>query len=120
MLKPDIYESIPDVMHCIVTCFLLGHNESYVESIGSNLKHHYPANRNTTLEHLEEEIIVAWNGPNIPHCDGIVKATIYNMHGAVEWHFHRKSSARRLKFVKISEAVDSLLTKKSTIFLESY
>ena len=63
MVKSELYSGIPDV-----TCFFKGHNESYVESIGSKLKHHNLPNRNITLEHLEEELIVAWNGPEIPHC----------------------------------------------------
>ena len=67
MVKSELYSGIPDAMQCIVTCFFMGHNESYVESIGSKLKHHNPPNRNITLEHLEEEFIVAWNGPEIPH-----------------------------------------------------
>ena len=62
MVKSEFF-GIPDVMQCIVTCFFMGHNESYVESIGSKLKHHNPPNHNITLEHLEGESIVAWNGP---------------------------------------------------------
>ena len=52
MIKPQLHESIPDFMNCIVTCFLIGHNESYVESIGSKLAYHAPNHRNTTLGHL--------------------------------------------------------------------
>ena len=76
MIHKNLYESISDVMQCIVTCFFFGHNESYVESIGSVLKHHYPTNRNVTLAHLEDEVVVAWNGPPIPHADRLIKASI--------------------------------------------
>ena len=76
MVKSELYSGIPDVMQCIVTCLFMGHNESFVESIGSKLKHHNPPNRNITSEHLEEELIVAWVGPEISHCDIIVKETI--------------------------------------------
>ena len=40
MVKPELYNAIPDVMQCIVTFFFIGHNESYVESIVSKVKHH--------------------------------------------------------------------------------
>ena len=80
-------------MQCVVTCFLIRHNESYVEGIGSILKQYNPSNRNISLDHLEEEVIVAWNGPDIPHCDNIVKDTINTMHGVGQWHFVRKSAA---------------------------
>ena len=32
----QLYDAVPDVMQCIVTNFLLGHNESYVESRNIN------------------------------------------------------------------------------------
>ena len=60
---------------------------------------------------------VAWNGPSIPHSDGFIKGALDSMHGAGHWHFYREFSARRLKFFKVSEAVDSLLSIKSTFFL---
>ena len=117
MRKPDLYESIPDVIACVVTCFLLGHNESYVESMGSKLKYHNPEKRNITITHLEDEMTVAWNGSSIPHSDRLIKEAVDSMHGAGHWHFYRESSARRLKFFKVSEAVDSLLNIKSKFFL---
>ena len=120
MIKPQLHESIPDFMNCIVTCFLIGHNESYVESIGSKLAYHAPNHRNTTLGHLCQEIIIAWNCPNIPHCDNIVKDTIDHMPGIGRWHFQRISSSNRLKFFKVSEAVDSLSNIKSHFFLDKF
>ena len=59
MRKSDLYESIPDVMTYVVTCFLLEHNVSYVESIGSKLKYHNPEKRNITITHLGDEMTVA-------------------------------------------------------------
>ena len=102
MRKPDLCESIPDVMTCVVTCFLLGHNESYVESMGSKLKYHNPEKRNITITHLEDEMTVAWNGPSIPHSDGLIKEAIDCMHGAGHWHFYRESVAlSSLKYLKL-------------------
>ena len=115
MVKSE-FSVIPDVMQCIVTCFFMGHNESYVESIGSKLKHRNPPNRNITLEHLEEELIVAWNGSEEPHCDILVKETIELMHGPGKWHFQRSSHVSHLKFYEVSESVDNLHNRKSNFF----
>ena len=38
MLKEDLYQGIPDVIHCVFTTFFIGHNESYVESICSYIQ----------------------------------------------------------------------------------
>ena len=59
MIKPQFHESMPDFMNSIVICFLIRHNESYVESIGSKLTYHAPNHRNTTLGHLCQDIIIA-------------------------------------------------------------
>ena len=62
MVKPELYKAIPDVMQ-----------QSYVESIGSKLKHHNPPHGNIAIEYLDEELIIAWNRPNISDCDKLVK-----------------------------------------------
>jgi hypothetical protein len=116
--QPELFDSIPDLMHCICTCFLLGHNESYVESIGSVVKNHNASNRDITIEHLEEEVCIDWNGPEIQHCDELVKETIDRMHGAGKWHFVRKSHQSKLKFYRVSEAVDNLQSQPSSYFLD--
>jgi hypothetical protein len=82
LVIPSLFDGIPDLLHCLLTCFMIGHNESYVESMGSVLTNHFPPNRNLTLENLEQEVIIAWNGPSIPNCDDVVKRTIDRMHGA--------------------------------------
>ena len=83
-------------MQCIVCCYFIDHNESYLESTGSNLKAHNPPNRNVTLSHLEEEVIISWNGPSIQHSDLLVKETLNLMYGHDNWHFYRLS----YRFVK--------------------
>ena len=105
-------------MQCIATNFLLGHNDSYVESMGSKLKHHNKQNRDLLLKSLEDEVIISWNGPKIQHADKLIKETIDSMHGAGQWHFVRTSTAARLKFYRVSEAVDRLQNIDSTYFLD--
>ena len=117
MVREDLYESIPDVMQCLVTAFFVGRNESYVESIGSKLRHHNPPNRNLDLDNLAEELTIAWNGPQIQHWDEIVTETIDNMHGASKWHFHRRSHHGALKFYIVSKSVDAIQQKRSTFFI---
>jgi hypothetical protein len=114
--KEDLYEAIPDLLHCISKCFLLGHVESYVESIGSKLKHHNRPNRNLTNEHLEEELIISWNGPEIQHADDVIKKTIDRMYPG-KWHFTRTSRASKLKFSRVSQAVDKLQNTPSSFYL---
>ena len=112
----QLYNSIPHFLQAVARSFLIGHNESYVESMGSVLKNHFPANRALTLENLEREVVIAWNGPSIPNCDKIVKETIDRMHGVNQWHFVR-SHRNDLKFYNVSEAVDSLQNRSKPSYL---
>ena len=84
------------------------------------MKHHNPPSRNLTLKNLEDEVIVAWNGPQIQHADNVIKETIDLMQGAGKWHFIRSSKGVRLKFYHVSEAVDALQNVKSTFSLNSF
>ena len=111
----QLYNSIPHVLQAVTNSFLIGHNESYVKSMGSVLKNHFPANRALTLENLEREVVIAWNGPSIPNCNKIVKETIDRMHGVNQWHFVR-SHRNDLKFYSVSEAVDGLQNRLKPSF----
>ena len=117
LIKEELFSSIPDLMQCIVCCYFIGHNESYVESIGSKLKVHNPPNRNVTLSHLEEEVIISWNGPAIQHSDHLVKETLNHMYGDDNWHFYRQAH-KNLKFFNVSKAVDSLQNQSSSYRLD--
>ena len=70
-------------------------------------------NSNTTIHTIETlpQSIIAWNGPNIPHCNKLVKDTIDTMYGVGQWHFQRVSTASKLKFYNVPDAVDSLQNK---------
>ena len=37
LIEEELFSCIPDLMQCIVCCYSIGHNESYVESIGCKL-----------------------------------------------------------------------------------
>ena len=62
---PALYGRIPGLLQCIVTACVRGTIESTVESNGSKLEHHNIEGRRTTTEHLNEEVFVAWNDPEI-------------------------------------------------------
>ena len=81
MTIPDLCSYIEDVMQCIASSFVLGLNESYIESIGSVLEHHNPKNRATSLHSVSNEVIISWNGPTIMYCDVIDRDTLYRMFG---------------------------------------
>ena len=108
MIVPKLYEMIPDVMHAISCCFLFGHNESYIESIGSKIKHHFPNHRNTSFEHLNEEV---------KHCDQFINEALDKMYGKTGWKFFRSSDPSKIKFHKISQAVDTLQNVPSSFYL---
>ena len=80
--------------------------------------HHNKANRNLSLKSLEDEVIIAWNGPKIQHADKLIKETIDKMYGPGNWHFIRASAAARLKFHPVSAAVDSLQNADSSFILD--
>ena len=62
---PTLYGRIADLLQCIVTACVRGTIESTVESNGSKLKHRNIEGRRITTEHLNEEVFVAWNDPEI-------------------------------------------------------
>ena len=115
---PSLFESIPDLMQVIVTNFLHGHIESYVESIGSVIKHHFPPNRNIDRTTLEEKTKISWNGPEIPSADDVIRETLNSMYGPNKWHVTRNCSrVAELKFFHVSEAVDRYQSAASPYYL---
>ena len=81
--------------------------ESTVESMGSKLEHHNMEGRRITTEHLNEEVFVAWNGPEIQHCDNVLstRGALNRYFGGKQWHF---ITSRVVKVLTISQAVDSI------------
>ena len=89
--------------------------ESVVESWVSVMEHHNNPRRPLTQERLEQECMVAINGPDEVHCDSVVtealvsywghKAEVGNRKG----HWVRRD--RDIKQYAVSEAVDNLVQK---------
>ena len=58
----------------------MGYLESYVESMGSKMQYHNNKNRTLTQEHLDQEVMISWNGPSIADADKLVKCTLECLH----------------------------------------
>ena len=52
--------------------------ESTVESFVSVYENRYNKKRPITEEHAQHEMLVASNGPELAHCDSLVKASMAN------------------------------------------
>ena len=89
--------------------------ESVVESWVSVLEHHNNPRRPLTQERLEQEAMVALNGPAEVHCDSIVEEALASfwrkqkVAGNRDGHWIRRSSKIMSYFV--SEAVDTIVKK---------
>ena len=84
---PALYDRIPDLLQCVVTACVKGAMESTAESMGSKLEHHNMEGLRIATEHLNEEVFVAWNGPEIQHCDNVLRGALNRYFGGKEWHF---------------------------------
>ena len=103
---PALYERILDLLQCIVTsCVIKGAIESTVKLLISKVEHHNMKGRRITTEHLSEEVIVAWNGPEIQHCDNVLRGALNRYFGGMGVALHY---FRVVKVHTISQAVDSI------------
>ena len=101
----DLFDTIPDFLHCLLCACIKGAVESVVEAMGSKLEYHNQRGRNLTPESVNEAVFVAWNGPPIHHCDNVVRSALNRHFGGKDWHFVTSHS---FKPHKVSKAVDSI------------
>ena len=80
--KENHYKGIEGILSILVRASVaMGGVESVCESMVSVMEAHTPAGRVLLdQERLEDEIIVAWNGDDIYHCDKVVKAGVFMFH----------------------------------------
>ena len=77
--------------------------------------HCSPVRGLTDQTRIENEMMIAWNGEDIYHCDSIVKEALgsylsdWKREGDREGHFIRRSS--NVKSYLVSKAVDSKLNR---------
>ena len=59
-------------IYCNSSACIIGAIDSTIESISSKLEHHNIGGQRITAEHVNEEVFVAWNDPEIQHCDNVL------------------------------------------------
>ena len=91
---PALYERILDLLQCIVISCVKGAIESTVESLSSKLEHHNMKGWRITTEHLNEEVFVAWNGPEIQHCDNVLRGALNRYFGGMGVALHYFQSCK--------------------------
>lgn len=102
-----MYDGIPDYMHCILSACIKGAIESVVESMGSKLEHHNRPERQISPETVNQAVFVAWNGPEVHHCDNVVRKAL-NRHFGNNWHF---VMSQPINLYKVSQVVDNIQTQ---------
>mgnify|MGYP003336288054 CR=1 FL=1 len=88
--------------------------ESILESFVSMYENHFDIIRNTHEKSTNEEFEIAVNGPNLAHCDSVVKEAMDNYWASRggKWHFFKTSVLETS-----SQVVKRLMCTKKTIFL---
>ena len=68
--------------------------ERILESFVSMYENHFDIIRNTNEKSTNEEFEIAVNGPNLAHCDSVVKEAMDNYWASRggKWHFFKTSS----------------------------
>ena len=107
------YEGFETVLAVLANASVAMGLESVVESWVSVMEHHNNPRRPLTQERLEQECMVAINGPPEVHCDSVVTEALASYWGRKteegnrQGHWVRRD--RDIKQYAVSGAVDSLL-----------
>lgn len=90
-------------------------NESVIESMGSIAELHTVPQRNCDFKKFETELLIDWNGPNIPKSQRFVEQSLDRHFGSrKQWRFKSGSS----KFC-VSKVVDRITSQPSRLsFME--
>ena len=71
--------------------------ESVLESFVSRYENHFDVRRSTDEDTSNQEFEIAVNGPNLAHCDTVLKKAMNqywkskSKDGGIEWHFVKTS-----------------------------
>ena len=93
--------------------------ESVVESWVSVMEHHNNPRRPLTQTRVEQECMVAINGPKDVHCDSVVMEALASywsnqtMVGNRQGHWVRRD--QNIKQYVVSQAVDALVNKPANV-----
>ena len=97
--KGKLYRGIEMVMQALAVSSVKVSCESVLESFVSKYESHFDVRRNMSEEGANEEFEIAINGPNIAHCDSVIKEAMddYWSGKKSSWHFHKVSVVERLQ-----------------------
>lgn len=115
----NLYKGIEAVLAVMANSGLVMGLESVVESWVSVMEHHNNPKRCLSQQRLENELMIAVNGPTVAHCDSVVDEAIdlywskAKRVGERGGHWIRKSDNIR-SFIT-SKAVDSLVNEKPEV-----
>ena len=116
--KKELFRGIEGVLSVLVRAAVAkGGMESVCESIMSVMEAHTPSLRAIlNQERLEDEVMVAWNGEDVFHCDAVVKEALDSYWGQCKMvtnrgggHFIRRSD--NINNYMVSKDVDSQVKK---------
>ena len=92
----------------MATAGLLMGLESIVETWVSIIESHSTKTRNLSQKRLEEEAMIAINGPEVVHCDEVVKEAL-----AAYWADARRVGDRQGHWVRRSSHINAYTVSKS-------
>ena len=109
--RNELFKDIEIILRVLARAAVCKSVESVVESWISVMEGHDTAVRNLDPNRLEDEMIVSINGPNVAHCQSIVKEAMSHYWGQSKkkdrcGHFVRRSG--NVKSWMVSKAVDGL------------
>ena len=98
----ELFKNIETVMQSIAVSAVKHRSESILESFVSRYENHFDIRRGTCETSTNEEFEIAVNGPNLAHCDSVIKEAMdkYWANRGGQWHFFRASVIKRLKSTK--------------------
>ena len=97
--KGKLFRGIEMVMQALAVSSVKVSCESVLESFVSKYESHFDVRRNMSEEGANEEFEIAINGPNIAHCDSVIKEAMDDYWSAKKssWHFHKVSVVEKLQ-----------------------
>ena len=117
--KGELSKDIEGVLSIIARAAVCTSVESIVESWVSQVEHHSPAGRVLSQDRLEDEAMVAINGPQLVHADEVIKGAMRAQwadsknRNNVDGHFIRRSS--NIRSYAVSRAVDRIVKKPAKL-----
>jgi hypothetical protein len=111
--EAKLYDGCQAVVDVMLQAAVKKSVESVVESWISVLEHHCSKSRPLSSDTIQTEMMIAVNGPDVPHCDSVVEETMLEYWRRMkpgtlqDGHFVRRSD--RIKSYFISKAVDKIV-----------